>query len=551
MPRQFLVGIAAVVCAAAFSATAQARTFFRSGFESPTDIPATDAQAARFLTQATFGPTTADIARVRTVGLSRWIDEQFNVPPTTARSYLEAVDAANGTSNGIGHTQRYDRWFHTAAYGQDQLRQRMAWALSQIFVISDQNGTLAGEPLYVAEYWDMLARDGFGYYRQLLENVTLNQSMGKYLSHFRNKKASATSEPDENYAREIMQLFSIGLIERDLDFSPILDGQNQPVPTYDQNVITQLAKLFTGLNYANATNINNGSNSLMPMTCITAEHDFTAKTVLGGVVLPANAPSCLADIRAGLDLIAAHSNVAPFISRQLIQRFVTSNPSPEYIERVAQVFLNNGDGEIGDLRAVLKAILLDSEARNNAPPANFGKLREPLLRLTAMWRAWNAQPPPTTQFGEINMGIPAFGNYDYGQKPLSAPTVFNFYEPDYQPPGPLAEAHLFAPEFQIINESTTYSISNSLARYSFESYVGMSSPPADRPLLNLTALAAIATPAAMVEDANQRMMYGAMSANMKTALTNMLTFMNGANNLEKARSLVQLIAMSPEYATQR
>ncbi|UXI66742.1 DUF1800 domain-containing protein [Tahibacter amnicola] len=550
MKHHVLAGFTALLCTAVLSTPVTARTIFRSGFEAPTDIPATDAQAARFLTQATFGPTTADIARVRTIGFSRWIDEQFAIAPTSARTYMQAVDAANG-NDSVTHETRYDRWFHTAAYGPDQLRQRMAWALSQIFVISDQNGTLKNESLYVAEYADLLARNAFGFYRPLLEEVTFNQSMGKYLSHFRNRKAGPGIEPDENYAREIMQLFSIGLVERDLNFEPVLGDDGLPVPTYDQEVITNFAKLFTGFNYANATNIFNGSNSLQPMTCIAAEHDFSEKKVLGGIVLPANAPSCVADVRAGLDVIASHPNVAPFIARQLIQRFVTSNPSGAYIRRVARVFRDNGDGEAGDLQAVIKAILLDPEARNDAPPANFGKLREPLLRLTALWRAWDAQPPPTSPTGEIDMGIKFNAVYDYAQRPLSAPTVFNFYEPDYQPPGAMAGAGLYSPELQIISESTAYSISSSLSKYSFDAYVGMNSPPNNRPLLNLTALAAMSSPAAMVDHVNQRMLYGAMSTSLRDNLLQLLAEMGNASSTAKARALVLMVAISPDYATQR
>lgn len=542
----------AVLCVSAIPA-AHARTFLKNGFDPPADRPATDAEAARFLTQATFGPTTAEIAKVRTMGYSAWIDQQMNqVALTAARPHMETVSAAMVAAGGtdtIGQNQRMSRWFHTAVTGPDQLRQRAAYALSQIFVISDTNGSISGEPIQMSEYWDLLARNAFGMYRTLLDEVSYNPSMGKFLSHFRNRKAATGREPDENYAREVMQLFSIGLYERNLDGSPLLSG-GQPVPTYDQSTISNYAKVFTGFAYNNAgTNLFGGTNTYLPMSCVATEHDVTAKVVVGNTTIPAG-QSCANDVRDGLNLLASHANVGPFMARQLIQRFTTSNPSNAYITRVAQKFNNNGDSERGDLGAVIKQVLLDTEARNNTPPAAFGKVREPLLRLTAVLRAWPFQLPAATAYGEIRMGM-TNPTGSYAQRPLGAATVFNFYEPDYQHPGPLADANQFAPEMQIINETTTYSISNSLADYTFRYYVGMTNPPTDRPLIDVTALAALATPAAMVEDVNQRMFYGAMSSNTRTTLTNMLSFMNGATPSEKARSLLQIAAMSPEFATQR
>ncbi|HVJ62450.1 MAG TPA: DUF1800 family protein, partial [Tahibacter sp.] len=306
---------------------------------------------------------------------------------------------------------------------------------------------------------------------------------------------------------------------------------------------------FTGFAYNNATNINNGTNNYLPMRCFDNEHDQTLKTVLDGMTVAAG-QTCAVDVQQGLNIIAAHPNVAPFISRQLIQRFTTSNPSPAYIQRVAQKFQNNGDGERGDLGAVIKAILTDAEARNNAPPASFGKLREPLLRLTALWRAWTFQMPAPSVYGEMKMGLPNLMT-TYGQRPLGANTVFNFYEPDYQQPGPIEDAGLYSPEFQIINESSTYTISNALYDVSFRYFVGMTNPPTDRPLLIVDEVSAQPNATAMVDLVNTRMMYGSMSTNMRTTLINMLNFMNGATASEKARSLIHITAISPEFATQR
>lgn len=460
----------------------------------------------------------------------------------------------------------------------------MAWALSQIFVVSDQNSAISNDIIPMSEYADLLGRDAFGSYRALLGDVTFSPTMGKYLSHFHNQKPSASTQPDENYAREVMQLFSVGLIERNLDFSPVLNAGN-PVPTYDQTVITHTAKVFTGFTYSDAPinppNFYGGAitaagsynpiacwgSELFPLNSNNMRHDVTGddgttntpKTVLGGLTIAPN-QSCAQDVGDELDIIAGHGNVAPFISRQLIQRFVTSNPSPTYIQRVASVFEDNGapEHERGDLGAVIRAVLLDTEARTPPAEPTYGKLREPLLRLTAIWRAWDAQPQAPNAYGEIVMSAGNSFLSTTGQRPLGSPTVFNFYEPDYQQPGPFADQDLYSPELQITNESTTYSTGNIFYNYTRKAYVGMNLPPdnqtlpTDRPLLNLSMLTVDSgNPGAMVDTANARMLCGSMSPNMRGILVNTLQFMSGASPQEKAWSLVYLIALSPEYAAQR
>lgn len=553
-----LLFMLAALCAASQTSAAIYDTVFRASFEelAPGDAPANDAEAARFLTQATFGPTTTEIATVRNLGYQLWLDRQLSMPLTAARPHMEALFVAIGTppplNQDLNQTDRIDRFFHTAAYGPDQLRQRMAWALSQIFVVSDVNGAISNDIIQMSEYWDLLARGGFGNYRILLNDVTFSPTMGKYLSHFRNRRAAGTRLPDENYAREVMQLFSVGLIERNLDFSPILLG-GQPVPTYDQTTVSEMAKLFTGFNYSNATTIFNGSNAppfgYMPMTCIQAEHDVTAKTVLSDVVLPAG-QVCGTDVGLMLNVIHLHPNVAPFISRQLIQRFVTSTPSAAYIGRVAAVFENNGSNERGDLGAVIRAILLDADARNVNPPADLGKLREPLLRLTALWRAWDVVAPPPAA-GQPALRIPmSSGARGFGQAPLRAPTVFNFYLPDFQQPGPIAAAGLFSPEFQITNESTAWLVGNTLYNFSWLGYVGQGGVQ-NRAWVDLGPLAGAADNAAMIELANQRMLYGSMTTTTRNALSTMLTALGAASAIDKARSVAYVTALSPEFATQR
>lgn len=581
---------------------------YGNGFDVPADAPASDAEAARFLTQATFGPTKSEIARLRAIGIREWIDQQLGMAPTLARPYVETTQAAlTAATQTISNTQRNDRWYWTAAYAPDQLRQRMAFALSQIFVISDTSSSISQYYVPMADYQDLLARDAFGIYRTLLGDVTWHPMMGRYLSHFRNQKPSATSQPDENYAREVMQLFSVGLVERNLDFSPALSG-GQPVPTYDQATITHTAKVFTGFTWSDAqrgsgppgysgANFYTGGATLQaqyaPMDCWGTDvgdwnhtpgnsaddwgfpiagtgsskmlHDVTGddgvanadKTVIRGLHLPPN-QSCRDDVNDLLDILAAHPNVAPFIARQLIQRFVGSNPSPAYIARVAAVFNDNGapEHESGDLGAVIKAILTDAEARTVQADPAYGKLREPLLRLTAMWRAWNAQPQAANAWGEVKMGISAgSGRSNFGQAPLGAPSVFNFYEPDYRQPGPIADAvpALYSPEFQITNEGSAYTTGNKLADYSRYAHLGMTTTlPTDRPLLDLSPLTALnGNAAAMVDEANLRMLYGTMSTNMRNTLLTLLTDMNGATADDRAWSLVYVISLSPEYATQR
>ena len=592
------LGLACALAAPLAGAQMVPNPIYAGGFE-PADFPATDAEAARFLTQTSFGPTKGEIARVRSMGYSAWIDEQLATPPTLARPYLELLAAGAGVTGAVPAPVRMDRWFNTAAVGTDQLRQRMAWALSQIMVISD---AASEDTNGHAEYWDLLARGGFGNYRSLIGEVSFSPQMGRYLSHFRNRKSEPNSNitPDENYAREVMQLFSIGLTFRNMDGSAVLDDEQQEIPTYDQNVVKEMARVFTGLGnpcpappttcnaYSGMFTVGSG---YVPMACFPRYHDGGSKSLFipdssldegQRVVLPAlpqglscpnSTPAaeivqqciayCMADVNGALDALGGHAgtapfdghpNVPPFLARQLIQRFVASNPSPEYVERVATVFQQSG----GNLGQTLKALLLDVEARSDTTDPSSGKPREPLMRLMAMWRAWDAQYPAPIlpinanngNYGQVPMGItnPATS---YLQRPLGAPTVFNFYEPDYQQPGPIADAGLYSPELQIVNESSVATSGNSLFLFSWQSYVGMGSPPNNRPLLNLDALAALA-PADMVDEANLRMLYGRMTLSMRTSLINLLTGpMSASSGTVKARALVDLIALSPEYATQQ
>ena len=430
--------------------------------------------AARFLIQAAFGPDGVkpldsngipqNVAEVMQLGLAGWIDDQFARPVCKLEPFVNYAASA-GILNGDNIKKQTAWWNRTMGVTKirpddantiqpDFLRQRVGFALSQLFVVSDRPETLAVQPGGLANYYDMLLNDSLGNFRTLLFDVTLHPVMGVYLSHLLNKKAANNIFPDENYAREVMQLFSIGLWKLNQDGTRQLNGQGQPIPTYDNSNITEFARVFTGLGYAgNASYSLYPQNFLAPMKLWDTYHDCNAKTLLNGVMLPVRTPSnpdvgtaTLADINGAIDCLFNHPNVGPFIGRQLIERLVTSNPSPAYISRVAAAFADNGQGVRGDMKAVIKAILLDTEARDPAMMLNstFGKLREPFLRCVNLAHAFNA----SAQSGYY--ALDAF-YLDHVEEPMRSPSVFNFYQPSYSPPGMLNEAGLFAPEFQIIN----------------------------------------------------------------------------------------------------
>ena len=350
-----------------------------------------------------------------------------------------------------------------------------------------------------------------------------------------------------------MQLFSIGLVLRNLDFSPVLDSDGEPIATYDQDMVVSYAKVFTGWSYTSGFNSNPlGTNwspaDYEPLVCYEIHHDESEKSVLDNEIAPGGPNSCEPDLDAGLSAISNHQNVAPFISRQLIERFTTSNPSPAYIQRVASVFANDGDGSYGNLGAVIVAVLSDPEARYGAapPPAPyvFGKAREPLLKLTALWRYYGA--------AAID-GAYAFPNpqKNYAERPLGAPSVFNFYLPDYFPPGELADAGLYGPEFQIINESTGVSTANDLTSR-VNDYIGNPANDDTTIAVDLSSLMPLAaTPASLVAQLDHDLMYGAMSAPMNTTLTNMVAALPASNPTGRVVGALQVLLASPEFAIEK
>jgi uncharacterized protein (DUF1800 family) len=409
--------------------------------------PLSMAEAFQFLNQATFGATEGEARNVIDLGLAGWIDAQMQMPPSHQLPFLRA--SAAGQQPFELHDERLDIWFRNTVNGNDQLRQRLAFALSEIFVVS-QFGALGVYPYALADYYDMLVDNAFGNYRQLLREVTLHPAMGSYLSILGNEKPDTARNirPDENYARELMQLFSIGLVELEMDGTPLLDENNQPIPTYDQSVIEGFAHVFTGWHFAGVRDFRRAfpdpRNQTEPMQLYEEFHDTGSKLLLRGETIPAG-QSGEQDLAQALDNIFNHPNVAPFIATRLIQRLVTSNPSPGYVERVAAVFADNGAGVRGDLGAVVRRILLDPDARSDLPNELDGKVKEPLLRLTQLWRAYDA----TSSSGSFS-ALPA--NFFLGQGPLQSPSVFNFFSPFYAPPGEIRNSSLVAPELQIATE---------------------------------------------------------------------------------------------------
>jgi len=623
--RRALRAVALALSAAATCA-ASAQTLshgpdpmFHDGFEGVTAGPFNDADAARFLAQATFGPIDADIAHLRSLvapnggaGYQAWLNEQFAAPASSMTTYHDWV--GNTLGENTGNVLR-EAWFLDALGGPDpqnnavihtdQLRQRVAFALSEIFVISDQNTLINQHPEGEVTYYDILSANAFGNFRVLLEKVTLSTDMGVYLNMVSNPRAdlSQNRHPDENYAREINQLFSIGLVMLNADGSAQLQA-GQPVPTYTQPTITAFAHVFTGWNWASCTSGNylncgyQNNDFTQPMAAFAAWHDngsdltndIVNKQLLsypgavnGGLLAPGGTPQ--SDLAFALDNIFNHPNVGPFIGKQLIQRLVTSNPSPAYVQRVTSVFNNNGSGVRGDLKAVVQAILLDPEARLGPYrfPDSFGKLREPLLRMTHFWRAMSARHHCGLDAGGLHYANQpyryagyqtAYGTSDetygsgVGQAPLNSPTVFNFFKPSFIPSGEMTTRGLRGPEFQIATDSLVASSTQSLMgkSFGFDLTDACNGDPIGEIYINRTQDLALAGSAsggvgdpatALVDAYNKRFMSGQMSPFMRQTLLGYLNTISQANSggedfrIARINRALLLISTSPEYLIQK
>jgi uncharacterized protein (DUF1800 family) len=514
--------------------------------------PATETDAARFLLQATYGPSSmADISEITSssTGYGPWFTNQFSQPLVSHLSYVVDEEA----SENVSSDQVMESFWKQAVTGPDQLRQRVALALSELMVISDQNSAVQAEGM--ARYLDVLEQDAFGNFRQLMTDVTLDPTMGIYLNMLGNDVGDPANgiNPNENYAREIMQLFTIGLYGLNPDGTLKLDPNGLPVPTYNQAVVEGMAAVFTGWTFAGGDHSDPDNfywvdeNWRLPMESWPEHHSPGTKLLVDGTVLPAGG-SPQQDLDSALDVLFNHPNVGPFACRQLIQRLVTSNPSPAYVYRCAQAFANNGSGVRGDMKAVLKAILLDYEARSATFVGNpgYGHLREPIVRFGHLMRALSAVPPSDGTWRIYYLEDPSWG---LNQNPLRSPTVFNFFSPSYQLPGTLARAGLVAPEFEITTETSIFGTANFL--HDFIYYGAAFDPYTILPdYEHFIAL----SDADLLATLNALLTGNALSSQTLSVLSNAMAdpnFTDPSDPTTRVRNLAYLIILSPDYAVQR
>ena len=550
---------------AAGASTSQATVLIQPAPQpEPTDPagPITDADAARFLIQSTYGPNISEIQRVKQLGYEAWINEQFDTARIdTHQAYL----ARRGPVGCNPCNSQYinaimESFWYQAVRSPDQLRQRTVLALSEIFVVSALNSNGALEIVADAHggYHDMLARNAFGNFRQLLQDVATSPAMAHYLSHFKNEKEDPVTgrQPDENFAREIMQLFAIGLWQLNPDGSQRLDANRDPIPTYTRFDVEGLAKVFTGWGFGGNhdwyTHPQTASAWYPQMRLYPEHHSTSEKRIIDGVVIPAGT-SGTQSLRIALDTLFNHPNVGPFIGSQLIKRFVTSNPSPEYIRRVTLAFNNNGRGVRGDMRAVLRAVLLDPEARSTSQlnDPTWGKLREPMVRFGNFMRAFNVN----SQSGYFRMWNLEDPVSSLGQNPMRAPSVFNWFRPDYSPQGAVREAGLIAPEFQIVHEGTITSWVNFMASNADGRLPVDGQDTRDRLVPNYTSELGLAGNASqLVDRLNLLLAAGQLSPSTRTTIVDAVNSINGtteAGRRSRLTAAITLVMSSPEYLIQK
>jgi len=512
------------------------------------------------LTQATYGPTTASIDRVSSIGAAAWIEEQFNTASSdTHWDYVMVRRGQPGCTTcdaGFVNAVMESFWWQ-AVRGPDQLRQRTTLALSEIFVVSELNSAVSEMPPAHASYLDMLSRNAFGNFRTLLKDVATHPTMAIYLSHMRNEKENPTTGrlPDENFAREVMQLFTIGLWELNQDGSRRRDSNGAFIPTYNNEDVMGLAKVFTGLSWNGPDRslnrwhgwVASAPDQLNWREQLQVYPDFhsTSEKRFLGVTIPAGT-SGEASQQIAIDRLFNHANTPPFIGKQLIQRLVTSNPSPAYVSRVAAAFINNGSGVRGDMRAVLRAILMDPEARDasysNQP--NWGKLREPMVRFATWMRAFNAR----SAHGAYRIWNLENNVSSLGQNPLRAPSVFNWFRPDYAPPGAILNAGLVAPEFQITHETTTTGYANFIIN-TVEHGFGWNNTAVVANYAPEIALAS--NPAQLMEHLNLLLMAGRMTPSTRQLITEAVAALPVSNAAGRVHTAVTLTMLSPEFIVQK
>jgi uncharacterized protein (DUF1800 family) len=539
--------------------------------------------ASRFLMQSTFGGSQADINHLSMIGYDAWFTEQFAIPNTLHEPYAEreiilnnpACAASDAVCNQKLFLQTYgdgnfeQPFWSSALTGKDALRKRVQFALSELFVVSAQDAIVGQMPRGVANYYDMLGNDSFGNYRQLLEDVTLSPMMGIYLSTLANDKGDANRDPDENYAREVMQLLTIGLNQLNPDGTTQLDGSGNPIPTYGLNDVVGIAKVFTGFSWNMPGNTSDQAWSgygadyagpgygqdLLPMTAYPNHHSTDEKDFLGVTIPASGAPDPTGDLKFTLDTLFNHPNLPPFISKQLIQRLVTSNPSPAYVERVAAVFKDNGQGTRGDMKAVITAILMDDEARNltTANAATYGRVQEPLLRFTHMARAFTAE----SLSGAFDIGSTEDPAYGLAEMASRSPSIFNWFAPGYVPAGTsIEQAGLTAPEMEITDVTTVIGYLNSMQSVVSSGYGNNQ----DLYMTLATETALANTPDQLLDRVNLLLLAGQMSSTLRNEILGAVNAIsvptsgdpNAINNalLARAQTAIFLTVASSEYTAQ-
>ena len=502
-------------------------------------------EASRFLAQASMGANRAHVARVQAIGYAGWLDEQFALPASGAR--WDALVAAGLDDISYKNSQA---GFDGAAWGKllsapDTLRQRVTLALSEIIVTAIDGLVGTGWKAFGAAAWlDLLEANAFGIHRALMQQVSTSVPMGAFLTFRGSAKANTTTGalPDENYARELMQLFTLGLVMLNADGTPRLTN-GKPVDTYSQADITGLARVFTGwdLDLAGGTTATPDFQR-RPMIQVASRHEPGAKTFLGTTI--AAGTNGEQSLKLALDTICGHPNVAPFLSKQLIQRLVTSNPTPAYVARIAAVFENDGTGVRGNLRAVVRALLLDTEARTPSTSTGYGKLREPMLRFIAWGRAFGV----TSASGAWAVGNTSDPATRLAQSPLRSPSVFNFFRPGYVPPNSaIATAALVAPEFQLANESSVVGCINFMQKAVANTVADVRA--------DYSALLPLAdTATALFDELNLVLAAGQLSAATLAALaTAVQTMPSGTdpNRLNRIYAALVLVLAAPEYIVQK
>ena len=518
--------------------------------------------AARFLLQAQFSASDDEIKAVRTQGFAAWLKNQYEVPiGVTGRQWLDSrgFGSVDSALKFFQITYTDNMMWNQLITAPDAVRKRVALALSEYFVVSSTAFDGYWPSYVMAGYWDMLNKQAFGNFRDLLEAVTLNPAMGRYLNTKGNVKEDGSGrQPDENYAREILQLFSIGLYKLNKDGTYATDKSGALIPTYGQADINNLARVFTGYDYNTRTTvwspltINGGVYQVptrdfcdLPMVFNAAHHSTLAASFLG-VTIPAGTDGATA-LKIALDTIFHHPNTGPFFARQMIQRLVTSNPSPAYVARVAAVFAGTATNARGDLKAVWTAILNDVEARTLSASTTGGKLREPMIRFVQLCRTLGV----TTATGDWNIYDTSRDMWGMGQSPLRAPSVFNFFRPGYVPPvQALSDAGLSAPEFQIVNEASVAEYLNFLMRFLKNGRNDV--------LPDFSGLMELADDSGrLLTWLNLHFCADQLSANTLTVIQNALdtypatSASTDAKKLDTLQSAIFMVMASPEYLVQK